>query len=134
MKKLVIGSLVCLLIMITCSETDTQPPELHITNPHEGDVETGTIRLQVSASDNKGVQSVSIYLDNEHVLATDVSPYYYDWNSDSIQQDSSQHTVFATAVDVNDNEAFSDTVSFNSCKSSSLLGGTTEATTSSGFA
>lgn len=94
-----------------CGGVDNEPPHVWISSPGEADTVTGVVIINAQATDNKGVENVEIYINNMLAHTTTASPYFYDWVTDSIQQDSSLHTIFAKAFDAAENEATSDTIS-----------------------
>jgi len=85
------------------------PPIVNITNPVNGAVVSGMVDVTAEATDNIGVVEVDFYLDDSLVYATGGLPYVYQWNTNSCP-DSSQHAIYATAIDTDSNTAVSDTV------------------------
>lgn len=84
--------------------TDTTPPTVAITAPTGGLV-SGTVAVNVSASDNVGVTRVDLLV-NGQALASDTSaPYAFSWNSSSVPDGSA--TLTAKAVDAAGNAATS---------------------------
>nr|QIH44523.1 S8 family serine peptidase [Vibrio ziniensis] len=86
---------------------DTQAPEVVIVTPEQNAQIAGLVNVDVSASDDQGVSSVSLYA-NGVLVATDISaPYQFSW--DSTQADNGEVTLTAYAYDAADNEGISDT-------------------------
>ncbi len=79
------------------SVIDTQPPIVAITNPQNGDVVSGNVKINVSATDNVGVTQVSIYIDNVQVYKGTVAPYTYTWNTKKVSRGT--HVITAKAWD-----------------------------------
>lgn len=79
------------------SSADTSPPTVGFTNPTHGATVSGTISVQVSASDNVGVASVTLYLDGKAVASTSTTPYAFSWNTTAVADGA--HTLKAVAVD-----------------------------------
>jgi len=104
-------ALVLLFISVRCAkESATAPasndprPTVKITSPlNNSEILDSTI-VEVEASDDKGVVQVEIYIDN--VVTPDrvfkVKPYQWKWNVGSLV-DSSLHTVYAKAIDADNN-------------------------------
>jgi hypothetical protein len=91
------------VIQVTVSNTDdTIPPQVSITNLVYGQVVSGVIVIQASATDNIGVRKVEFYIDGEKVGDDLESPYEYVWNTDVLQYNST-HTIQAKAYDYADN-------------------------------
>lgn len=82
---------------------DTEPPSVVITAPDNGQLVSGQITVDASASDNQEVASVDLYVDGQ-LLATDTnSPYLFYW--DTTEVDSGAHVLQATAADDSGNTA-----------------------------
>ncbi|HXI90941.1 MAG TPA: Ig-like domain-containing protein [Blastocatellia bacterium] len=79
---------------------DTTPPLVGFQQPQAG----GTVgisqgeQVTVSASDNVGVASVSLYADGALVGSDTAAPYSFSWNTSSLSA-GSQHTLRAVAGD-----------------------------------
>jgi subtilisin family serine protease len=88
---------------------DLTPPATSITSPTNGQVVTGVVAVQVSASDNVGVTSVELYQDGA-LIGTDASaPYAFNWNTDATTEGG--HTLTSKAYDAAGNAATSAPVS-----------------------
>jgi hypothetical protein len=82
-------------------------PVVDIMNPAEGSTVSGTIAIEVDASDDVGVTNVDFYIDDT-LLATDIeAPYSCSWDSTSVADGS--HIIKATATDTIEQTA-SDTI------------------------
>jgi subtilisin family serine protease len=79
------------------SVTDTLPPVVSITSPQNGTVVSGSVKINVSATDNVGVAQVSIYIDNVQVYKGTVAPYTYAWNTKKVSRGT--HVITAKAWD-----------------------------------
>ncbi|RLA77156.1 MAG: hypothetical protein DRG33_07235, partial [Deltaproteobacteria bacterium] len=78
---------------------DNQAPhDAVIITPHEGDVLSGTIHIEVSVSDTIEVDYVRFY-DGSNVLGVDDdgAPWYYDWST--TQSDDGPHDLKAVVTD-----------------------------------
>lgn len=72
-------------------------PTVSITSPTNGSTVSGTVTIQVSASDNVGVSSVKINIDGVLKSTSSIAPYSYSWNTTGVA--SGTHTISATAQD-----------------------------------
>jgi thermitase len=94
----------------TPTPTDTTAPTVAIAAPTGGTV-SGTLAVNVNASDNVGVTRVDLLV-NGQVVASDASaPYAFSWNSASVPDGSA--TLSAKAVDAAGNSATSAAVTLN---------------------
>lgn len=76
--------------------TDT-PPTVSIQSPANGAVVYGTTAIQATASDDKGVSKVEIYIDGTFSTSLINSPYTYQWNTLTVAN--GNHTITAKAYD-----------------------------------
>lgn len=81
----------------TAAAPDTIAPVVSITSPAAGASVAGTVSVDVSASDNVGVQQVSIYIDDVLAYTGTAAPYTYRWNTKKVAAGS--HTISAQAWD-----------------------------------
>lgn len=89
---------------------DTVAPAVQITSPASGASVTGTVAVNVSASDNEVVKRVELYLDSGVLLGTDTTaPYGVTWNT--VAATMGPHTLYAKAYDESGNAATSADVS-----------------------
>jgi hypothetical protein len=91
---------------------DNQPPELDIILPEEGQqVEgpSGGVVLQVDATDNYGVASVSFYVDGQLLATLSNPPYSTRWR-ESIM---GEHSFYVEARDSAGNVSKSQTIVFD---------------------
>lgn len=113
---------------------DGTAPLVTITSPSNGSVVSGTVTIQVAASDNIGVSSVSVSVDGVSMGTRTAAPYSFSWSASS-----GNHTIVATAKDgagntgqhsisVSDNTVAADvtapTVSITSPANGSAVSGT----------
>jgi len=85
--------------------SDTEAPSVTITAPANGAAVSGQVPVNVTAGDNVGVASVSLYVDGALYGTDSVSPYGFAW--DSARYASGSHTLEARAVDAAGNSASS---------------------------
>lgn len=79
------------------STSDATLPTVTITSPANGSTVSGTVTIQVSASDNVGVASVSVSVNGGIIGTKTTAPYTFYWNSGSVAD--GNHTITATAKD-----------------------------------
>jgi hypothetical protein len=77
--------------------TDTTAPTVSFTNPTNGAAVSGTVAVQVSASDNVGVSSVSFSVDGTALGSDTAAPYNFTWNTSGVSNGT--HTLSTTARD-----------------------------------
>jgi C1A family cysteine protease len=82
------------------SGTDATPPSVSITSPSNGSTVSGTVTIQVSATDNVAVASVSLSVDGTVIGTSNTAPYSFSWTASS-----GSHTIIATAKDAAGNSA-----------------------------
>lgn len=91
---------------------DATAPTISIISPTAGSSVTGTSAVQVSASDNVGVASVSLDVDGVAISSSSVAPFTNTWNSATVSNGT--HTLTVTARDAANNRTSSSvTVSVN---------------------
>lgn len=81
---------------------DTAPPKVSITSPANGASVSGTVKVSVSASDNVGVISVSLYINNVYNNVATASPYDFWWVTSTINDGT--HVLKAIAIDARGNK------------------------------
>jgi len=95
------GNWTVLSVIATVATTsDSTPPVLSFSQPLAGGT-VGTSQgelINVNASDNVGVSSVSLYADGVLVGSDTSAPYAFSWNTASLAP-GSQHTLRAVATD-----------------------------------
>jgi hypothetical protein len=79
---------------------DATAPSVSIISPGNGATVSGTITVQVSASDNVGVVSVSLSVDGAALKTLTTAPYNFTWTSDG-----NTHVIKATAKDAAGNSS-----------------------------
>ncbi len=85
---------------------DTVPPNVSIVGMSDFDILTGTVYIQLSATDNVGVISVSLISEGRSVVVP--PPYVYELNTTLVGP--GLHTLTATAIDAAGNLGQSDAV------------------------
>ncbi|GMQ87344.1 MAG: hypothetical protein BMS9Abin08_0545 [Gammaproteobacteria bacterium] len=77
---------------------DSLPPTVAITAPANGAMVSGTVVVDINATDNVGVMSVELYANGELVGADSTRPYAFSWDSASANA-GDQVTLTAIATD-----------------------------------
>jgi hypothetical protein len=72
-------------------------PQVTITSPVDGAIITGTITIQVQASDDNGISKVDFYIDGSLLLSDTTFPYEASWNTTQVSNGA--HTVKVIAYD-----------------------------------
>ena len=80
---------------------DTMPPTIGFMYPNNGMDVSGAFTVQISASDNTGVNAVNFSVDGTSVGSTAVSPYKFEWDSTLVANGS--HSFSARATDLSGN-------------------------------
>ena len=76
---------------------DVTPPTISITLPSQGTTVSNNVSITTSSSDNVGVVSVDLYVDNVLTAAGTSAPFSFKWNTSRIA--SGSHTLQAVAHD-----------------------------------
>ncbi|MCX7995531.1 MAG: PQQ-binding-like beta-propeller repeat protein [candidate division WOR-3 bacterium] len=105
--KLIFLSIIIILMAIDCG--DKAPPLVNIINPVDGSFVDGMVQVAVEATDNKGVDSIEIYIDDSLIFGTGKSYGVYMWNTTPLPHNSS-HKILACACDFSGNVGISDTI------------------------
>jgi hypothetical protein len=87
---------------ITYGSADTTAPTVSITSPANGATVSGSVTVQVSASDNVGVTGTAISIDGGSYTSS------LTWATTSVADGS--HTIVARAVDAANNYGYSSTI------------------------
>ncbi|MFC2146521.1 Ig-like domain-containing protein, partial [Acidobacteriota bacterium] len=91
-------------------ETPDTPPVVTITNPTDGQTVSGTVTIQIDASDDNGISRVEIYIDSVLTTTLTAAPYTYQWDTTTATNGS--HTLRSTAYDTA-NQTADDQVTVN---------------------
>jgi len=82
---------------------DSLAPTVNITSPAPGAYVSGTVAVQVAASDNVGVASVTFSVDGVAKGTDTTAPYSFDWNT--LTAANGGRVIRATATDTSGNTA-----------------------------
>jgi len=98
------GNLQVVEIIIT---VDNTPPEGQVLGPEEGSYVRGIVLVQVSATDNMGVDRVEFYINGTLIYTDCEEPYECEWNTTGWADGT--YVINATIYDVSNNTSY-DTV------------------------
>ncbi|BCG65152.1 MAG: thermitase [Methyloprofundus sp.] len=88
---------------------DQQVPTVNIFSPVVESIAQGIVQVEVSAFDNVGVASVSLYANNQYIGTDMTTPYQFSWDSNAFAD--GDVTLTAIADDAAGNEGTSASVS-----------------------
>ncbi len=91
-------------VYFSVSVPDTMPPAVSV-NILNGSVLSGSIIIEIAASDNVAVSHVELYKDEVFFANDTTAPYQYMWNT--LDDANALHTIFARAFDTSNNKAVS---------------------------
>src|SRR3954469_25193357 len=86
---------------ISSATGDSIPPTVTFTFPKNKDTVFDSITIKVTATDNVGVASVQLKVDNVSIGTKTAAPYNFGWNTKNIMNGS--HILLVKAVDVSGN-------------------------------
>jgi subtilisin family serine protease len=87
---------------------DNSSPSISITSPSDGATITGTINVEVSATDNVGVVKSELYADGILVASSTTAPFTLKWNTRKVK--TGQHVLKAKAYDAAGNAGTSGSI------------------------
>jgi Leucine-rich repeat (LRR) protein len=108
MKKLYPLLSVLFLIYWGCEELDTTPPTVSISSHSSGQTVNKIITISVTTQDNEGISKVEFYIDDSLFFTDTESPYQYDLNTTTLEDDS--YTIFVRSYDTTENTTDSERV------------------------
>jgi len=106
---LLIITFISVFLLQQCSLPDIQdvtPPVVAIIFPADGSAVSGTSKIVASATDNKEVKEIKVYVDGSVVASAQSNGIRYDWDTTPIA-DNRDHYIMAVARDKDDNLGFS---------------------------
>jgi len=95
------GGDICLLKLDSKGWVDTTPPEVKIISPSDWVELSGTIEINIDATDNVELGKVTLYIDGKKVKEYSSGPYKYSWGSNKATEGT--HTITVEAVDKSGN-------------------------------
>ena len=104
---------------------DTESPTVQLVAPLNGATVTGTVSIEINATDNVGVTRVELYVNGSLGATTTSSPYRFNWNTAGVIPGS--YSLQARAYDAVGNVA-TDTISVSIASTTTTVGPTTTTT------
>ena len=89
-------------VIVKLDNQDDESPIGYIKNPITGQTVNGLVSIEVEASDNKAIQYVSIFINNEIKITHLSEPFNYNWNTE-LEPDDLVYSIYAVIVDVDNN-------------------------------
>jgi len=89
-------------IIVKLDNQDDESPNGYIKNPITGQTVNGIVSIEVEATDNKAIQYVSIFVNNEIKITHLTEPFNYDWNTELVTDDL-VYSIYAVIVDIDNN-------------------------------
>ena len=89
-------------IVLYVDNEDNIAPTGLILYPYAGQHLSGTVEIQVSASDNMGISNVDFLINGSLKSTDETNPYTYNWNTNN-EEDESEHLIQINILDINDN-------------------------------
>jgi hypothetical protein len=97
------------LLAAGAPSVDTTPPVSSIASPASGSIVSGSVNVQVSASDNVGVTKIELYVDNVLADISSQVPLSFAWDTTGLAN--GLHTLHSLAYDSAGNTGASSDVS-----------------------
>lgn len=85
------------------TQQQDNPPQVSILSPLNNSTVSGTVEIQVTATDDVGINKVLFYINNICVSTDTTSPYRYNW--DTTQVNNGTYTIKAVAYDTSNKTA-----------------------------
>ena len=89
-------------VIVKLDNQDDESPIGYIKNPITGQTVNGLVSIEVEAADNKAIQYVSIFINNEIKITHLSEPFNYNWNTE-LEPDDLVYSIYAVIVDVDNN-------------------------------
>ena len=99
---LVGNSYIAAPVIVKIDNQDDEAPIGYIKNPITGQIVNGLVSIEVEATDNKSIQYVSIFINNELKITHLSEPYSYNWNTE-LEPDDLIYSIYAVIVDIDNN-------------------------------
>ena len=102
---------VAVMLAAGTSAADTQAPGVTITTPAYNNTVSGSVIVEVAASDDTGVTQVVLHVNGQNVGTDTTAPYEFSWNSAQVIDGNA--TLTAYAYDAANNTGISSGVTVN---------------------
>ena len=83
-------------LALNTTAVDSEPPVVTIFSPGNGSTVSGSVQVDVSASDNELVGQVSLYANGNLIGSDTIAPYQFSWDSTGVADGSVILTASAT--------------------------------------
>ena len=93
------------------STSDTLAPEVIVVSPAYNSTVSGSVLVDVDASDNIGVTTVALYANGQNVGSDNTAPYEFSWDSTRVSDGNA--TLTAYAYDAAGNTGISSAIAVN---------------------
>ena len=92
-------------IAVFVDNEDDTPPTGFILYPYAGQTVSGVVQIQVSASDNLGIDQVEFFIEGNTVGTNSAYPYTHDWNTENTElaTEDDEHVISITITDLGGN-------------------------------
>ena len=97
-------------ITVFVDNFDNVYPTGEILSPYAGQTVSGTVTIEISASDNVGVDYVDLSIDGASRIILDEYPYTYEWDTTN-ESDDEDHVISAVIADISQNLGYISPVS-----------------------
>lgn len=89
---------------------DNEPPAGQIISPYPGQVVSDSVVIEISATDNEGIDLVEISIDGAVVSELSSSPFRYNWDT-TLETEDQDHGISALIIDLSNNITYVDPIS-----------------------
>ena len=89
-------------VIVKLDNQDDEAPIGYIKNPITGQTVNGLVSIEIEATDNKAIQYVSIFINNQIKITHLSEPFNYNWNTE-LEQDDLVYSIYAVIVDIDNN-------------------------------
>ena len=97
-------------ITVFVDNFDNVYPTGEILSPYAGQTVSGTVTIEISASDNVGVDYIDLSIDGAFRIILDEYPYTYEWDTTN-ESDDEDHVISAVIADISGNLTYISPVS-----------------------
>jgi hypothetical protein len=106
-STLVIASVLSVVALSSCRDDETKPtdsaaPSVTVTTTATSTTVWNTVGLKIEATDNTGIKSIELKIDNVSVGTATTSPYEFQWDTQAAAD--GEHTIVGIAKDEAGNE------------------------------
>jgi len=103
-KAIYLAITIVMTVTLAALSCDNKLPTVSITSPEDGAFVEGKVVIRVEAQDDKGIDQVYFYIDDNFITADGESPYEYTWDVSELNP-GTEHEITVTAYDRSGNDA-----------------------------